>query len=228
MRIRSYIPYIMGVSLLALSAFPAGADETPKSIPPPAVDNPLAAGAPQTAVLAGGCYWGMQEVFEHVKGVNQVVAGMSGFPAPSGADDILGRGQVPAEAVQVTFDPARISYGQILRIYFSVAHDPTEVNRQGPDRGPRYRSEILYGDDSQEKIAEAYVAQLEKAAVFHTSIATDVSALRIFHSVPASQQDYAIKHPSLAYIVTYDLPKLAAFKTLYPDLYAETPVTMPE
>ncbi len=212
-------------SLLVACAFAASADELPKTIPPPAIDNPLRAGAPQSAVLAGGCYWGMQEMLEHVKGVQSVVAGMTGFQTLG--DSIIARDHDPAEAVEVTFDPGQISYGQLLQIYFSVAHDPTQVDRQGPDHGSRYRSEILYNDDAQKKIAESYIEQLQQAGAFGEPIATHVDSLQIFHRVPEGQQDYAIKHPTLPYIVAVDLPRLAAFERLYPGYFVKTPVTTP-
>jgi peptide-methionine (S)-S-oxide reductase len=213
-------------ALAAFAAGPAFAGERVEQIPPPALDNPLAAGEPQTAVLAGGCYWGMQAVFEHVKGVRQVIAGFTGRPATSQDDGIISRGHVPAESVQITFDPAKISYGQILQIYFSVAHDPTQLNKQGPDDGPQYRSDIFYGDDSQEKIAEAYIAQLGAAHVYPSDIVTSVDRMTSFHAVPDSQQDYVRKNPTLLYVTSIDLPKLAALKILFPGFYLDPPLTV--
>jgi peptide-methionine (S)-S-oxide reductase len=212
--------------LAALGANAADAGERVTQIPPPALDNPLAAGEPQTAVLAGGCYWGMQAVFEHVKGVQQVIAGFTGRRSSSQDDGIITRGHVPAESVQITFDPARISYGQILQIYFSVAHDPTQLNRQGPDDGPQYRSDVFYGDSSQEKIAEAYIAQLDGAHLYPSSIATSVDRLTDFHAVPDPQQDYVRRNPTLPYVTSVDLPKLAALKILFPNFYLDPPLTV--
>jgi peptide-methionine (S)-S-oxide reductase len=218
--------FLFGSSLAILAAFPAHAAERVTQIPPPALDNPLADGAPQTAVLAGGCYWGMQAVFEHIKGIQQVIAGFTGRPTTSQNDGILNRGHVPAESVQITFDPGKISYGQILQIYFSVAHDPTQFNKQGPDDGPQYRSDVFYGDDSQEKIAEAYIAQLGAAHVYPSDIVTSVDRLTGFHVVPDSQQDYVRKNPTLPYVTGVDLPKLAALKILFPARYLDPPLTV--
>ena len=183
------------------------------------------AGGAQTVVLAGGCYWGTQAVFEHVRGVKSVVAGFSG-QAGSGEDQLIrsSRG-APAEAVRIEFDPAQLTLGQILQIYFSVAHDPTEVDRQGPDVGPQYRSVIYYADDQQKKISEAYVAQLQSAHVFSGSIATELQPLVKFRAVAESQQDYVPKHASSAYVVNVDLPKLAAMKTIFPTLYRDPPLS---
>jgi peptide-methionine (S)-S-oxide reductase len=219
-------PSLLGIALGVLAAMPAHADERAVQIPPPALDNPLAPGEPQTIVLAGGCYWGMQAVFEHIKGVQQVIAGFTGPRRGSQDDGVISRGHVAAESVQITFDPARISYGQILQIYFSVAHDPTELNKQGPDDGPQYRSDIFYADDSQEKIAEAYIAQLGAAHVYNSEIVTSVDRLTDFHAVPDSQQDYVRKNPNLPYVAQIDMPKLAALKIVFPGLYLDPPLTV--
>ena len=194
-------------------------------IPAPASDNPRAPGEPQNAVLAGGCYWGVQGLFEHVKGVRQVIAGFTGR-LQSSEDDRIGRDRIPAESVQITFDPEQISYGQILQIYFSAVHDPTQIDRQGPDSGPQYRSAIFYSDDSQQKITQAYIAQLEKDRAFAAPIATHVDWLNGFRRVDSSQQDYMLKHADSAYIVVNDVPRLAVLKRLFPDLYVDTPVTV--
>ena len=213
--------------ILSLIAFPAHADEAPRPIPAPALDNPLAAGDAQTATLAGGCYWGMQEVFEHVKGVKRVVAGFSGEAQDSSeASIIASRDPKPAESVQITFDPAQISYGQILQIYFSAAHDPTQRDRQTPDVGEEYRSNIFYADDQQQKIAEAYIAQLTNARAYTGEIATLVTPLRKFRRVPDSQQDFYLKHPDLPYIVQVDGPKMRALKIIFPNSYLDDPVTI--
>ena len=151
---------------------------------------------------------------------------ISGPRQSSQNDGIIGRGHVPAESVQITFDPGKISYGQILQIYFSVAHDPTELNKQGPDDGPQYRSDIFYADDSQEKIAEAYIAQLGAAHVYPSDIATSVDRLTSFRAVPDSQQDYVRKNPTLPYVTGVDLPKLAALKILFPARYLDPPLTV--
>jgi peptide-methionine (S)-S-oxide reductase len=196
------------------------ADEPPHAIPAPALDNPLASGKAQTATLAGGCYWGMQEIFEHVRGVTRVVAGFSGRAE---SDGMAGAKAAPAEAVQITFDPEQISYGQILHIYFSAAHDPTQLDRQTPDVGAEYRSNIFYADEQQQKIAEAYIAQLTNAHAYAGRIVTLVTPLELFSAVPEGQQDYYLKHPDLPYIVQVDGPKMAAFEKLFPDMYVKTP-----
>ena len=209
--------------LLATAA--AAAEAPPRQIPPPLLDGSRHAGGAQALVLAGGCYWGMQALFEHVRGVKKVVAGFSG--QMPGAEDQLIRlsRSAAAESIRIEFDPAQVTYGQMLQIYFSVAHDPTEVDRQGPDVGPQYRSVVYYTDDEQKRISDAYIAQLQSAGSFTRPIATQVEQLTGFHPVSESQQDYVLKHPASAYVVTVDLPKLAALKSMFPALYAEPPVT---
>jgi peptide-methionine (S)-S-oxide reductase len=205
---------------LVLCGVGAAAEEGPTAIPPPAIDNPLASGESQTAVLAGGCYWGTQGVFEHVIGVKRVVAGF----AEGVYTDSLGQ----AETVKITFDPAQITYGQLLQIYFSVVHDPTQQNRQGPDVGVDYRSNIFYTDGGQQKIALAYIAQLGKAGVFHAPIVTRVDALKKFKQVGIVQQDFLIKNPHSEYIVANDLPKIADLQRLFPSMYRASPVKFHE
>ena len=183
--------------------------------PQPALDNPLARGDAQKAVLAGGCYWGTQGIFEHVKGVSRVAAGYSG-----GRSDKDGG----AESVMITFDPNVISYGQLLRIFFSVVHDPTQLNRQGPDEGVEYRSDIFYLNDEQRRIAEAYIAQLDQAKVFSNRIVTRLDPFDKFHQVDMDQQDFMIKNPRSEYIVVNDQPKLADLKQLFPSAYRQLPV----
>lgn len=209
--------------LLATAA--AAAEAPPRQVPPPLLDVSRHAGSVQELVLAGGCYWGMQALFEHVRGVKRVVAGFSG-QMPGAEDQLIrvSRGAA-AESIRIEFDPAAVTYGQILQIYFSVAHDPTEVDRQGPDVGPQYRSVIYYNDDEQKRIADAYVAQLQSARIFASPIATQVEPLTRFHQVAESQQDYVLKHPASAYVVSIDLPKLAALRSMFPALYADPPVT---
>jgi peptide-methionine (S)-S-oxide reductase len=213
------------LALLASTTLSAAAEDVAKVIPAPATDNPRTPGEPQTAVLAGGCYWGMQAIFEHVKGIKSVVAGFSGPYGTPGQDDLISRGHKPAEAVRITFDPAQITYGQLLQIYFSVAHDPTQVDKQGPDEGPQYRSDIFYGDDTQKKIAEDYIAQLDATHIYHASIATRVDSLSNFHKVPVSEQDYVVKHPTAPYVTINDLPRIAALKIVFPSLYLDPPLT---
>jgi peptide-methionine (S)-S-oxide reductase len=201
------------------------ADETAAVVPAPAVDQPLAAGELQTAVLAGGCFWGMQGVFEHVKGVRQVLAGYSGGEQATAVYEVVSTGETGhAESIQIQFDPAEISYGEILRIFFSVAHDPTELNRQGPDEGTQYRSAIFYADAAQQRIAEAYIAQLDGAHIFGSPIATRLDPLKGFFPAEAYHQDFLIHNPTYPYIVFNDLPKIADLKRLFPEVYREQPV----
>lgn len=204
----------------------ACADAVNKAVPAAAVDRPKA-GAPatETAVLAGGCFWGMQGVFEHVNGVKRVIAGYSGGAAATAHYELVGTEMTGhAESVQITFDPRVVSFGEILRVYFSVAHDPTELNRQGPDSGPSYRSEIFFASPAQEKIARAYVAQLDGAHVFGSPIVTRVEKLGGFYAAEDYHQDYLIHNPTAPYIVYNDLPKIDALKRVFPTLYRDKPV----
>lgn len=210
--------------LLALAALPACADQAPRSIPPAAVDEAHAAGS-ETAVLAGGCFWGMQGVFEHVKGVKQVLSGYSGGDKSSAQyDTVSGGGTGHAESVQIVFDPGQVTYGQILRVYFSVAHDPTALNRQGPDDGTNYRSNIFYASPEQQKIALAYIAQLSKAHVYGDPIVTRVDKFSAFYPAESYHQDYLIHNPDSLYIQINDLPKIGNLKRIYPELYRDKPV----
>jgi peptide-methionine (S)-S-oxide reductase len=194
-------------------------------IPAAAMDNPKAAGATQTAVLAGGCFWGMQGVFEHVKGVKRVLSGYAGGDRMSALYPIVSTGATShAESIQIVFDPAQVSYGELLRIYFSVAHDPTQLNYQGPDRGPQYRSNIFYADEQQKKIATAYADQLNKSGIFTKPIVTRVDPLKGFYLAENYHQDYLIYNPTSPYIVYNDLPKIANLKKLFPAQYREKPV----
>jgi peptide-methionine (S)-S-oxide reductase len=222
------------VSLLGLTVtMPAQAAEPAVVIPAPALDPaPPAGSGLQTIVLAGGCFWGPQMVYEHVNGVTQALAGHAGGQNATAHSEMVGTGTSgdaepvgDAESVQVTFDPRQISLGKILQIYFSVAHNPTELNYQGPDVGTQYRSEIFYAGDEQKRVAEAYIAQLKTAQVFAQAIVTKVEALPGFNPAADSDQDFAVLHPNHSYIVSNDLPKLASLKRLFPDYYRETPVT---
>jgi peptide-methionine (S)-S-oxide reductase len=205
-----------------------GADAINKMIPAPAVDTPAAeAAGPQTAVLAGGCFWGLQGMFEHAQGVTKVVAGYSGGAKATAHYEMVGTERTGhAESVEITFDPKKISYGQLLRLYFAVAHDPTELDRQGPDSGPSYRSEIFFNTPAQERIAKAYVAQLTRAGVFKSPIVTKIEPLKGFYPAEDYHQDFLIHNPTYPYIVRNDLPKIDALKKVYPELYRETPVTL--
>lgn len=199
------------------------AEEAPRRLPPPLADEGPRE-ALETAVLAGGCFWGVEGVFQHVKGVRRVLSGYSGGDAPT-SYEAVGTGRTGhAESVEILFDPKAISYGTILQIFFSVAHDPTQLNRQGPDFGPQYRSNIFAGDAEQRKIAEAYIAQLTQAKAFGRPIVTRVDPLKKFYKAEDYHQDYLTKHPHQPYIVINDLPKIAALKKLFPELYLEKPV----
>jgi peptide-methionine (S)-S-oxide reductase len=222
-------------SLLGLAAtMPVQAAEPAIAIPAPALDPaPPAGSSSQTIVLAGGCFWGPQVVFEHVKGVTQALSGYAGGRKATVHSEMAGTGTTgdaesaeDAESLRVTFDPRQISLGKILQIYFSVAHNPTELNYQGPDVGTQYRSEIFYANGAQKRVADAYIAQLNTAHVFAKAIVTKVEALPGFSPAEDSDQDFAVLHPDQPYIVSNDLPKVANLKRLFPDYYRETPVTV--
>ena len=190
-------------------------------IPDPVVDlqrTPVR--GPRTAVLGGGCFWGLQAVFEHVKGVTAVTAGYSGGSAETANYEAVSDGLTGhAEAVRITYDPAQITYGQLLKVFFSVAHDPTEINRQGPDTGTQYRSVIFYAIEGHRRIAQAYINQLNQAKVFERPIATQVVGLHRFYQAESYHQDFAISHPDDPYIVINDLPKVANLRKQMPNLY---------
>ena len=190
-------------------------------LPDPKLDTPLAQGTgTQTAVFAGGCFWGVEAVFEHVKGVTQVVSGYAGGSAKTAHYEIVSSGTTGhAESVRVTYDPARISYGQLLKVFFSVAHNPTELDRQGPDTGTQYRSAIFFSNDEQKQIAKAYIAQLQAAHTFARPIVTDLTPLKAFYEAEAYHQHYLARHPDQPYIVINDLPKLANLQREFPALY---------
>src|SRR6202047_1328072 len=195
--------------------------EKPVIIAPPAIDNPKAAGPVQTAVLAGGCFWGVQGVFEHVRGVQKVIAGYAGGDKSTAQYETVSSGTTGhAESVQITFDPAAISYGQILQIAFSVVHDPTQLNRQSPDIGTQYRSAIFYADENQKHIAEAYISQLDQAHAFARPIVTRVDPLKGFYAAEGYHQDYLIHNPTQPYIAIYDIPKIENFKRTFPEFYS--------
>lgn len=189
--------------------------------PDPSMDEPPAkAGTHETAVLSGGCFWGVQAVFKHVKGVISATSGYAGGEAATAHYDMVSEGDTGhAESVQIVYDPSQISFGQLLKIFFSVAHDPTQVNRQGPDAGPQYRSMISYATQEQKHIAEAYIDQLNGAKIFPHSIATQVVALKGFYPAEAYHQDYADRHPGDPYIFFNDAPKISRLKSQFPELY---------
>ena len=190
-------------------------------IPSPAADASKAAKpGEQNAVIAGGCFWGIQAVFQHVKGVISATSGYSGGEARTAEYEVVSTGETGhAESVKIIYDPSQITYGELLRVFFSVAHDPTQLNRQGPDEGTQYRSVIFYGNDEQKKIAEAYIAQLEKAKVFPRPIVTQVVPLKAFYPAEAYHQDYATRHPNEPYIVYNDAPKVVQLRQQFPELY---------
>jgi peptide-methionine (S)-S-oxide reductase len=191
------------------------------ALPNPAVDAPLAAkSGKQEAVVAGGCFWGIQAVFQHVRGVKDATSGYSGGSAANPGYEQVSTGETGhAESVKITFDPAQISYGQLLKVFFSVAHDPTQRNRQGPDTGTQYRSVIFYANDEQKHIAESYIAQLEQAKSFPGPIVTQVVPLKAFYRAEDYHQDYATLHPDNPYIAINDAPKVEHLRQQFPDLY---------
>lgn len=193
-------------------------------VPAPVVDAPLAkASGQETAVLSGGCFWGIQAVFEHVKGVISATSGYTGGEASTAHYEMVSDGNTGhAESVSVVYDPAQISYGELLRVFFSVAHDPTEINRQGPDTGTQYRSMISYANPEQKRIADAYIQQLNNAKVFHRAIATQVVPLKGFYPAEAYHQDYAAHHPDDPYIYFNDAPKVEHLKKQFPELYMQS------
>jgi peptide-methionine (S)-S-oxide reductase len=196
-------------------------------IPAPAFDNSKTSGPAQIAVIAGGCFWGVQGVYQHVRGVRRALSGYSGGTKATADYEMVSRGGTGhAESVEIRFDPKELSYGEILQIYFSVAHDPTQLNRQGPDTGTQYRSNIFYVDDAQKRIAEAYIAQLDVARVFRRAIVTRVDRLTAFYAAEAYHQDFLIKNPRYPYIVINDLPKIDSLKRVFPARYREQPVTV--
>jgi peptide-methionine (S)-S-oxide reductase len=199
------------------------AKATATTIPDPALDSPLSkTQGQQTAVLAGGCFWGVEAVFEHVKGVSDVRSGYAGgSPDTAQYERVSGGDTGHAESVQITFDPSQLSYGQLLKVFFSVAHDPTEVNRQGPDTGTQYRSAIFYANDEQKRIAQAYIDQLNRAKVFKRPIATQVAPLQSFNEAEAYHQNYLANHPDEPYIVINDQPKVENLRKEFPKLYKE-------
>jgi len=207
---------------LAIASGRTAAPAPKTLVPGPGVDAPLAPtpGA-ETMVVAGGCFWGVQAIFTQVKGVISATSGYAGGSQPADYETVSTGRTGHAEAVKVVFDPSRISYGHLLEIFFAVAHDPTELNQQGPDVGPQYRSAIFYADAAQQKIARAYIAQLDAAKVFPRKIVTEISPLRKFYQAEAYHQDYYFEHPLQPYIVFNDKPKVEALKRQFPDLFVE-------
>jgi peptide-methionine (S)-S-oxide reductase len=228
---RSWLWFLGALLLIPVLGFAAGhvrAEEPAVAIPPAALDEASPAGGGlQTIVVAGGCFWGVQAVFQHTKGVTNAVSGYAGGQKDTAHYEMVGTGRTGhAESVSVTFDPQQISYGKILQIYFSVAHNPTELNRQGPDSGMQYRSAIFYANDEQKRVAEAYIVQLDKAQVFNRPIVTKLEPFTGFYPAEDYHQDFAVLHPNYPYIVFNDLPKVDNLKRLFADTYRDTPVTV--
>ena len=207
----------------------AGAAEPSVVIPAPSADEPPAGRHTETAVFAGGCFWGVQGVFQHVKGVTNAVSGYSGGVGATAHYEEVGTGSTGhAESVQVTFDPQVVSYGKLLQVYFSVAHNPTELNYQGPDHGTQYRSAVFPLDDQQRKVATAYIAQLEAAKAFPKPLVTRVEAYKGFFAAEGYHQNFLTLNPDYPYIVYNDLPKIAELKKVFPGEYQDKPVLVPK
>jgi peptide-methionine (S)-S-oxide reductase len=206
---------LLGVTACNAKASPSGA------VPAPAVDAPRSAAPGQeTAVISGGCFWGIQAVFQHVKGVISATSGYAGGSAKTAEYETVSTGETGhAESVQIVYDPSKITYGELLRVFFSVAHDPTQLNRQGPDQGPQYRSSIFVSNEEQKRIAQSYIAQLDQAKIFSRPIVTQVVPLQAFYPAEAYHQNYAALHPNQPYIVFNDAPKVEHLKQQFPDLY---------
>src|SRR5580692_10787399 len=217
--ISSLLAFALAASLTGCTA--SAASHTP--IPAPTTDATLAQkSGKETAVFAGGCFWGTQAVFERVKGVLKTATGYSGGSAATATyDQVTTETTGHAESVEVVYDPSRLTYGELLRIFFSVAHDPTQLNRQGPDVGTSYRSAIFYSTEDQKRIADAYIAQLDAAKVFPGRIVTEVTPLKGFYRAEEYHQDFAIKNPTNSYIQICDLPKIAALRQQFPDLFSD-------
>ena len=197
----------------------AGFTLSAANLPAPAVDENRSEKKPETVVLAGGCFWGVQAVFDALKGVSSAISGYAGGSKNTAQYEIVSTGTTGhAESVQVTFDPSQVTFGQLLKIYFSVAHDPTELNRQGPDEGTQYRSEIFYSSDEQKRIAEAYIQQLTDAKVFRSRIVTKVAPLQAFYPAEAYHQNYVARNPHQPYVAYNDLPKLTNLHAEFPEL----------
>ena len=216
-----------GALALALGAFHLGtssASEAAVKIPPPVADETTSARGMQTAVFAGGCFWGVQGVFQRVQGVSQAVSGYSGGKASTAKYELVGSGLTGhAEAVKITYDPKKVSYGTLLQIYFSVAHDPTQLNRQHPDVGPQYRSAVFYGDAAQKATTEKYIAQLDAAKAYGSKIVTQVVPLEAFYAAEDYHQDYLTLNPTQGYIARFDLPKITNLKAMFPQEYRAEP-----
>ena len=209
------------LTLIFAGVIACSAADRASAVPNPAIDAPIAAAkSQQTAVISGGCFWGIQAVFQHVKGVINATSGYAGGSSVTAQYEIVSTGVTGhAESVKITYDPSQVTYGQLLRVFFSVAHDPTELNRQGPDEGTQYRSSIFYDNEEQKRIAEAFIAQLDKAKIFPAPIVTKVVPLKGFYPAEGYHQNYAANHPDDPYIVYNDAPKVAHLRQQLPELY---------
>jgi peptide-methionine (S)-S-oxide reductase len=227
--LRSAPRIVLVMALLALAglvirSYPVGADGA-KVLPAPAVDAPPGQATSAVVVLAGGCFWGVQGVFQHVKGVTSAVSGYAGGDKRSANYEIVSSGTTGhAESVQVTYDPRQVSYGRVLQVFFSVVHDPTELNRQGPDTGTQYRSAIFPASAEQAQVAKAYIAQLDQAHAFKKAIVTRIEPDRSFYPAEAYHQDFLTRYPTHPYIAINDIPKVEDLKRILPDLYRPVPV----
>ena len=225
--------WLAGAALIAAAAFafwqsPVIAAEDAVVIPTPVVDEKPSAGL-EKAVFAGGCFWGVQGVFQHVKGVTNAVSGYSGGEQDTAQYETVSTGETGhAESVEVTYDPSKVTYGQLLHVYFSVAHNPTQLNYQGPDHGTQYRSAIFFTNAEQKKIAQSYIDQLGKAKVFSAPIVTSLEAFKAFYPAEGYHQDFLTLNPTYPYIVYNDLPKIENLKQIFPDLYSDKPVLVSE
>jgi peptide-methionine (S)-S-oxide reductase len=222
--------FVFAAVLVALASgvlqVPAKANEA-VTLPPPAAEEPASSAASETAVLAGGCFWGVQAVFEHVKGVKKVVSGYSGGDVAGPSYEQVTTGATGhAESVEITFDPKEVSYGKLLQVYFSVAHNPTQLNYQGPDRGTQYRSAIFFTNESQQKLAKAYIDQLAAAKSFDEPIVTEVTPLAAFYPAEDYHQDYYFIHPESMYIQYHDVPKVENLQKVFPDLWRPDPARL--
>ena len=216
---------IIGMVPLAATAVWPAQGEKARVIPPPSVDEPASQSKSEVAVFAGGCFWGVQGVFQHVKGVSRAVSGYAGGQKNTAHYQVVSQGTTGhAESVQVVFDPRQISYGRLLQVFFSVAHDPTQLNRQGPDWGTQYRSTIFPTSPEQERVARAYIAQLNDARAFDSKIVTTIEMERAFYDAEDYHQDFLTRNPTHRYIVVNDLPKIEELKRVFPGLYRAIPV----
>ena len=225
MRLQAAMPFAAALIAAAAAQASALAAEQAVTVPEPTFDEtPLDASAPAVAVFAGGCFWGVQAVYQHVEGVLKAVSGYAGGSAENAHYELVGEGDTGhAESVQITYDPTRISYGKLLQVFFSVVHDPTQLNRQGPDQGPQYRTTIFVANARQREIAERYIAQLDAAMIFPKKIVTTLEQAA-FYPAEAYHQDFLVRNPTYPYIVINDAPKVRDLSALFPDIYRSEPV----